>query len=98
MELVFVAANQGIGTEGGVVDSTDSEATDILGIVPVLSTDWVDMLAFRMATLGMGNAALPLAITPVAGSDDIYVALIARGTPTVTNSGMTARFWFADAV
>lgn len=90
LDVVFLSANVSIGTENAAVSVTDANAREILGIVNVASTDWKDLGGVRVATVR--NVNLP--IKPAAQTQDVYVALITRGTPTHTASGLRGRFHF----
>jgi len=90
LDVVLLSANVSLGTENAAVSITDANAREILGIINVASTDWKDLVGVRVAT--KLNVNQP--IKPVTGTDDIYVALITRGTPTHTAAGIRGRFHF----
>lgn len=90
MDVVLLSANASLGTENAAVSITDANAREILGIINVASTDWKDLGGVKVAT--KLNVNQP--IKPATGTDDIYVALITRGTPTHTASGIRGRFHF----
>lgn len=90
LDVVFLSANVTIGTENAAVAVSDANARNILGIVNVPGDAWTDLGGARVAT--MLNVNVP--IKPVADTDDIYVALITRGTPTHTAGGIRGRFTF----
>lgn len=90
LDVVFLSANVSIGTENAAVSITDANARNILGIVNVAATDWKDLGGVRVAT--KLNVNVP--ILPATDTDDVYVALITRGTPTHTASGIRGRFHF----
>lgn len=90
LDVVFLSANSSLGTINSTVSVSDENARNILGIVNVAAADWIDIGGVRVAT--KLNVNLP--IKPVTGTDDIYVALITRGTPTHTASGIRGRFHF----
>lgn len=90
LDVVFLSANVSLGTENAGVSVTDANARQILGIVNVASTDWKDLGGVKVAT--KLNVNVP--ILPAAQTRDVYVALITRGTPTHTASGIRGRFHF----
>lgn len=90
LDVVILSANVSLGTENAAVSLTDAAARHILGIVSVAETDWVDLVNSKLAT--KLNVNLP--VLPVAQTTDLYVGLIARGTPTHTASGIRGRFHF----
>ncbi len=90
LDVVLLSANASLGTENSAVSITDANAREILGIVNVGSSDWKDLGGVRVAT--KLNVNVP--IKPATGTDDCYVALITRGAPTHTGSGIRGRFHF----
>jgi len=88
MDIVFLSANQSLGSENSAPSISDANArSNILGIVNIAAIDWIDFGGVRVA---YKECAVP--IKAVSGTDDIYVALISRGTPTQTASGITGVF------
>lgn len=82
MDLVFLRANTSIGTLNSPVSMTAANASDILGIVNVAASDFVNVGGADVATktnLGIGAQG--------SASDDLYLAAISRGTPTYSNAG-----------
>lgn len=98
MDIIFLSANVSVGTENAAVSISDANARNIIGVINILAADWNDHINSKMVSVGnKPGSMLSMPITPVSGSDDIYVALVCRsGTPTYTASGITARFWFID--
>lgn len=90
LDVVLLSANVSLGAENAAPSITDANAREVLGIINVASTDWKDLGGVRVAT--KLNVNLP--VKPVTGTDDLYVALITRGTPTHTASGIRGRFHF----
>lgn len=86
--VVLLSANRTLGTENAAPTITDAHADDILGIIPIATTDYLDLGGAKVATL----RGLTLPIKAVTGGTAIYVALVnSTGTPTYTASGLTAR-------
>jgi hypothetical protein len=78
-DLVFLNANNSLGTENATPSISDTNGTAIIGIVPVGQSDWIDLGAFRIATL-MNISLGP--IEAAAGSTSLWVGAISRGTGT----------------
>lgn len=97
MEVVFMDQTATVGTQGIAVAISDALSRNILGIVKVEASEWVDTGGSKTATMTMQNGKLPLPVRPASGTRDVGVALITRGTPTNTASGFRARFYFQDA-
>lgn len=87
IDLVFFDANVSLGTENEAPSITDSNAENILGIVSLASTDFIDLGGCKVAT----KVALALVVKAALGTRDIYVAAIARGTPTQTANSLVLR-------
>lgn len=90
LDVVLLSANVALGAENAAVSITDADARNILGIVNVPADAWVDLGAAKVATLL--NVNVP--VKAVTGTEDLYVALITRGAPTHTASGIRGRFTF----
>lgn len=91
IDLVFFNANVALGAANGAPSVSDANAAKILGIVAVPSANFIDVGGSKLATvLNIG-----LQLTPATGTT-IYVAGIARGTPTQTAGGIVINFGFAQ--
>lgn len=88
LDVVVFSADVSLGTENAAVSITDANSRQILGIVNV--SEWKDLGAAKVATVL--NVNLP--IKPADGTQNVYVALITRGTPTHTALGLRGRFHF----
>lgn len=84
IDLVFFSANVSLGTENAAPSITDGNAASILGVVNIPSANFVDLGGMKSATVP--NIGLLLAAP--AGTS-IFMAAIARGTPTQTVNGIT---------
>jgi len=87
IDLIFLRTNVSIGTENSPVTITDANSREILGVVQITTSDYVDMVNSQFAmksNLGIGVKGDAL--------DDIFVAGVLRsGTPTYTASGITLK-------
>lgn len=92
LDVVFLRSNVSIGTENAAVSITDANADEILGIVQVSSSDFIDLGGCRVATL----SGLGLVLEAGAATTSVYVAAISRGTGTYTASGITMRIGLAQ--
>lgn len=91
MDLVFLSANNTMGTENIAPTITDTLARDILGIVSIGSADFIDLGGARVAT----KTGIGLGIIPASGTRAVYMAAITRGgTPTYTANGLKVRLTF----
>lgn len=89
LSVVFLSGNKSLGTENSAPNISDANGLSVLGIVPIATTDWVDLGGIRVAT----KLAVNLQLVPDTGTNGLYVALInGTGTPTFTVNGVTGRF------
>lgn len=87
MDIYFLDSNVSLGTENAAISISDADAEKILGVVPVASTDFEDLINSKIATV----RNIGLLLKAVAGSSDIYIAAVTAGTPTQTASGIVIR-------
>lgn len=88
IDLVFFSANTSLGTENLAPSISDANAENILGIVSLVSSDWIDLGGVKVAT----KTGIGLVLKAATGTTGIYCALIVRGTPTQTSTGIVGRF------
>jgi hypothetical protein len=89
-DLVFLSANNTLGTENSAVSVSDANARDILGLVSIATGDFIDLGGCRIAT----KTGVGLVVKPASGTRNVYVAAISRGTGTYTASGVRLRLGF----
>lgn len=77
-DLVFLSADVTIGTVNAAVSITDANARSVLGVVSVAASDFADLGTSKVAT----KSGVGLVVKPVTATRNIYVAAIARSTPT----------------
>ena len=97
MEVVLMDQTSTVGTQGIAVAISKELSRNILGIVKIEASNWVDIGAEKVATLTFQNSILPLTVSPASGTRNVGVAFITRGTPTNLADGVRARFSFQDA-
>lgn len=83
IDLVFLSANVSLGTINAAPSISDANSVKVLAIVPVLAANFIDVGGSKVATV----PGLDVRLTPDSGTT-IYVAAIARGTPTQTALGI----------
>ena len=89
-DLVFLSANNSLGSENAAVSVTDAGARDILGLISIAASDFTDLGGCRIAT----RTGIGLVVKPAAGTRNLYVAAITRGAPTYTAAGVRLRLGF----
>jgi len=78
MDIWVLRANHQVGAESAVIDITDTEALDVVWIEEIAAADWKDG-----GTHGRyDSGAIGEPVMPVTGTDDLYVAVVARGAIT----------------
>jgi hypothetical protein len=83
-----------MGTFNAAPNISDANARNILGYVPVLTTDYITVSGTKVATV----RNIGLHLKAAAGSQKLYVSVLNdTGTPTFTASGLRAKFGFRQA-
>lgn len=89
MTVYFLGANASVGTENAQPSITDANDRVILGYIDIAPSDWKDLGGARVVT----KTGPFFGLRPVAGSKDIYVAIVnGAGTPTFTVNGLRGHF------
>lgn len=87
MTVYIFQSNVALGTENAAISITDANARELLGVIAIASTDWVDLINSKVAQ----KNNLGIAVKAEDDSTSLYIALSTAGTPTQTASGITAR-------
>lgn len=87
-DVYILNANNSLGTENSAPNITDTNAESIIGLFSVLGSDLTDLNNSRIANI----KNIGISVKGATGTDDLYVALISRGTGTYTANGITAIF------
>lgn len=87
MDLYFLDSNVSLGTENGAIAITDADAASILGVVPIASGDFKDLINSKLACI----KNIGLLLKAASASSDLYIAAVTAGTPTQTASGIVVR-------
>lgn len=90
LDLIFLSANNTLGTENATVTITDVLARDILGSISFATVDYIDLGGCRIAT----KTGIGLVVKPETGTRVVYVAAITRGAPTYSATGLKLRLGF----
>jgi hypothetical protein len=100
LDLVFLRSNVSLGTENSAPSITDGNADEIIGIINIASSAWIDLGGCRVATGTPSSAyvtGLPLLLTSEpSDSRSVFVAAITRGAPTYTAAGITVKMGLID--
>lgn len=90
LDVVFLDANVSLGTFNVAPAITDANARNILGIVSVFASDWMDLGGVRVAAIPANR--LGFLLKAASATTSLFIATITRGgTPTYTASGITGR-------
>ena len=85
LDIVISDSTITLGTENSAVSISDADADKILGIVPVVAGDYVDLVNSQYAI----PEFQPIVIMP--DTTSLYISAISRGTGTYTASGIVLR-------
>jgi hypothetical protein len=95
VDLVFLSADNALGTENMAVSITDAHARDIIGVVSVATADYCDLVGCQVAT----KRDLGLHMQAGSSSTSLFIGAILRsGTPTYTAAGIKLKLalrWLA---
>jgi hypothetical protein len=91
LDLVFLRTNVSLGTENAAVSITDADAEEILGVVQVTASDFLDFGANRVATM----PSVGLVLESGAASTSLYLAAVSKGTGTYSASGIVVKLGLA---
>lgn len=86
MTLFVLRSNVSLGTANAAISITDANAREIIGVIPVASGDFADLIASRIACV----RNIGLMIEPTTGTS-VWIAASCAGTPTQTASGIKLR-------
>lgn len=90
-DLIFLDANNSLGTENSAPNISDANARSILGRQPVNTGDYYDIGGARIATIDAGGLVLKAA----ADVTTLYVGAISRGAGTYAATGIRVKLGFA---
>ena len=87
LDLVFFRSNVALGTENAAVSITDANALEIVGIVEIAASDYVDLANSQHAY----KNNLGIAFQCDSGATSLFVAAVSRGTGTYAADGITIK-------
>jgi len=96
IDLVFLRSNQSIGTENAAFSPSDAVAREILTEVPILAADYNDYTNNQQAIKQVSDTGMGVVLKPTTGTS-LYVAVVTRGAPTHSASGMRLRVGLIQA-
>lgn len=86
--VYLLSSSAAIGAENSAPSIADGNAANILGFFDIAASDYKDLGAFKIASI----KNIGLTVKPVAGTDDIYIAIVnGASTPTFGASSLIAR-------
>ncbi|NUN02131.1 MAG: hypothetical protein HUU41_13525 [Bryobacteraceae bacterium] len=88
MDVYFFSRNVSLGTENSTPSLTDANFEYYLGHISVESADYKDLGGAQVACIKNENIELQSSDA----SRNVYVAVVTRGTPTHTASGIVLGF------
>lgn len=90
---MFVLVHQtttSMGTENSAPNISDANAVaGIIGVIPVVAADWLDIGGCKVATI----RGINMPVKAVSGTDDLYFSIVnSTGTPTFAADSLFASF------
>lgn len=88
--LVFLNANTSLGTENAAPSIADADAEDILAVIPIATSDYVDVGGAAVAT-----KECAIALKAATATTSLWVGIVnSTGTPTYGASDLVGKFGF----
>jgi hypothetical protein len=92
--VLLTSASTSMGTENSAPNISDANARNIIGFVPVLTTDYITVSGAKIGTV----RNIGLHCKSAAGSQNLYLAVLNdTGTPTFTATGVRLLLGFRQA-
>lgn len=88
LTVVFLRADVSLGTENSAISITDADARQIMCTLPVLSSDYTDLVNSQVASLTNSGCELESA----SDSTSIYVGVLSNDAKTYTATGIQLGF------
>ena len=87
MSIVFLKANTSLGSENSAPSISDANLTNVVAVVDVAATDYVDFANSQIADLGNIGKVIEAA----SDADDLYVGVLSEDAKTYTAAGIKLR-------
>ena len=88
-DLVFLRSNTSIGTENIALNIADGDADEILTVVEISASDYIDLANSQIAMKNVSDVGLAIVMQPINNTDtSLYVAAISRDTKTYSANGL----------
>lgn len=87
LDIVFLRSNTALGTENSALNISDSNAEEIIGIVPILAADYNDYINSQIVVKGPSDTGMGFVWSPDTTSS-LWIGAISRDTKTYTASGI----------
>ena len=82
LDVYFLRSNVSLGTVDSAPNISDANSREIIGVVSIATTDYVDFGGGKIATI----RNIGLLLTALTGTS-VYVTLVTSGTPTYGAAG-----------
>ena len=87
IDLVLLRSNVALGTENSAPNISDANASEIIGFVPIATSDYTDLGGARIATKRLDDG-----LVLESSTTSLWIAAITRGgTPTYTAAGLVVK-------
>jgi len=89
-DLIFLNANNSLGTENSVPNISDVDARTIITKIPIIVTDYYSLGGLKIANPNI----IPKLMKSASGSTSLFVGGIINGSGTYSGSGIKIKFFF----
>lgn len=84
-DILFMRTNATLGAaENAALAIGDTQAAEVLGVVEILASDYVDLVNSQIAT----KANVGIVVKPTAATTSLWTAGVSKGTGTYTGTGI----------
>ena len=87
MSIVFLKANTSLGSENSAPSISDANLTNVVAVVEIAATDYVDFANSQIADIGNIGKVIEAA----SDADDLYVGVLSEDAKTYTAAGIKLR-------
>ena len=95
LDLLILGSDTSMGTENNAFGPSDNDADEILTIVSIEATDYIDLANSQLATKNGADIGLGVVLKASSETDSsLYLAAVSRDTKTYTAAGIKVKLGF----
>jgi hypothetical protein len=88
LDLVFLRSSTALGTENSAINISDTDAEEILTVVSVSASRYIDLVNSQFATMNDDYEGVGVVVGPSSNTTSLFVGAISRDTKAHTSSGI----------